>query len=274
MDSYFKILRAWEEIVCLNIEIRRLVPWINDEDQFLRNHKLELVESRGSKMAVLVRRLAKTPGFTGTLVPGLDDGWIDVERGGDGEEMQEDNEGEEEEGKELSELIYDMARMTANFVVKSGKRAGLGRTMGVLIGDVGRTQALRLRNAQFFFLVFMATFSVFFVESGQSGGIGCAMSAHIDGVRRTQVLDAHLGGMMTDVSGKAGTPEHAENTHPQTSKCSHLIYCEILRVFFCEVLYGLLHQHIGHGRLTVPPSDRKGIEPSMTPLLEGGIWDY
>jgi hypothetical protein len=156
------------------------VPWINNEDQFLRNHKLELMESRDSKMAVLVQRyrmecgrsdmdhmkhfwrVTKTPGFTGTLVPGvscerqearhsehrrqrdaareggmdveeeeeevvtidmaagwqpaagLDNRWIDVERGEDGEEMQEDNEGEEEEGKELSELIYDMARMTAS----------------------------------------------------------------------------------------------------------------------------------------------------------------
>jgi hypothetical protein len=180
MDSYFKILRAREEIVRLNIEIRRLVTWINDEDQFLRNRELELVESGDSKMAVLVRRyrmergrsdihhmkrfwrLAKTPGFTGTLVPGvsrerrearhserrrrrdaareggmdveeeeeevvtidmaagwqpaagLDDGWVDVERGEDGEEMQEDDEGEVEEGKELSELIYDMARMTTS----------------------------------------------------------------------------------------------------------------------------------------------------------------
>ncbi|KAJ7786908.1 hypothetical protein B0H14DRAFT_2400086, partial [Mycena olivaceomarginata] len=56
MDSYFKILRAREEIVRLNIEIRRLVTWINDEDQFLRNRELELVESGDSKMAVLVRR--------------------------------------------------------------------------------------------------------------------------------------------------------------------------------------------------------------------------
>jgi hypothetical protein len=47
-------------------------------------------------------------------VAGLDDGWIDVERGEDGEEMQEDDEGEEEEGKELSELIYNMARITAS----------------------------------------------------------------------------------------------------------------------------------------------------------------
>ncbi|KAJ7339791.1 hypothetical protein DFH08DRAFT_963839 [Mycena albidolilacea] len=180
MDSYFKILRAREEIVRLNIEICRLVTWINNEDRFLWNCELELVESGDSKMAVLVRRywmergrsdihhmkrfwrLAKTPGFTGTLVlgvsherrearhserrrrrdaareggmnveeeeeevvtidmaagwqpaAGLDDGWVDVERGEDGEEMQEDDEGEVEEGKELSELIYDMTRMTTS----------------------------------------------------------------------------------------------------------------------------------------------------------------
>jgi hypothetical protein len=65
------------------------VTWINNEDQFLRNHELELVKSGDSKMAVLVRRyrmecgrsdmdhmkhfwrLTKTPGFTGTLVPGV-----------------------------------------------------------------------------------------------------------------------------------------------------------------------------------------------------------
>ncbi|KAJ7687987.1 hypothetical protein B0H14DRAFT_2653513 [Mycena olivaceomarginata] len=169
-------------------------------------------------------RLTKTLGFTVTLVPGmlqervgwmlrwrrrrrvvtidmaagwqlaagLDDGWIDVERGEDGEEMQEDDEGEEEEGNELSELIYDMARMTANFVVKSRQRAGSGRTMGVFIGDVGRAQALRLRHAQFFFLLFMATFSVFFVESGRGGGIGARDDGRDD--------DRHVGH-----GGHAGT---------------------------------------------------------------------
>jgi hypothetical protein len=48
----------------------------------------------------------------------------------------------------------------------------MGHTNGVLIADVGHAQALRLRHAQFFFLVFMATFSVFFVESGWGGRIG------------------------------------------------------------------------------------------------------
>lgn len=89
MDSYFKIERAREEIQRLNIEIRRLVTWINDEDQFLRKRESELVEAGDTEMAVLVRRyrlergrsdmghmkrfwrLAKTPGFTGSILPGL-----------------------------------------------------------------------------------------------------------------------------------------------------------------------------------------------------------
>ncbi|KAF8137983.1 hypothetical protein K438DRAFT_2030893, partial [Mycena galopus ATCC 62051] len=37
MDRYFKILRAREEIKRLNIEIRRVVTWIHDENRFLRN---------------------------------------------------------------------------------------------------------------------------------------------------------------------------------------------------------------------------------------------
>ncbi|KAJ7791800.1 hypothetical protein B0H14DRAFT_2624648 [Mycena olivaceomarginata] len=35
----------------------------------------------------------------------------------------------------------------------------------------------------------------------------------------------------TDTSGMTGMPEHAENARPHASKSSHLIYCEILRVF-------------------------------------------
>jgi hypothetical protein len=117
------------------------------------------------------------------------------------------------------------------------------------------------------------------------------MSAHVGGVRRTRALGAHCidpyftfilypfffgltpaaaGGMMTDVSGMAGTPEHVENPRPQTSKCSHLIYCEILHVF----LRGFAWFIAWSPRLTVPPTNRRGIKPSMTPLLEGGMWDY
>ncbi|KAJ7931898.1 hypothetical protein B0H13DRAFT_2308282 [Mycena leptocephala] len=56
MDSYFKIQRAREEIVLLNNEIRRLVTWISDEDQFLRRRESELADAGDEEMAVLVRR--------------------------------------------------------------------------------------------------------------------------------------------------------------------------------------------------------------------------
>ncbi|KAJ7718379.1 hypothetical protein B0H14DRAFT_2643352 [Mycena olivaceomarginata] len=142
MDSYFKILHAREEIC-----------WFG-------GYQMERGRSDIHHMKHFWR-LAKTPGFTRTFVPGvsrerrearhserrrwrdaareggmdveeeeevvtidmaagwqlaagLDNGWVDVERGEDGEEMQEDDEGEVEEGKELSELIYDMARMTTS----------------------------------------------------------------------------------------------------------------------------------------------------------------
>ncbi|KAJ7803384.1 hypothetical protein B0H14DRAFT_3091989 [Mycena olivaceomarginata] len=45
MDSYFKILRAREEIQRLNIEIKRVVTWIDNEDRFLRKKEEELKET-------------------------------------------------------------------------------------------------------------------------------------------------------------------------------------------------------------------------------------
>ncbi|KAF7374056.1 hypothetical protein MSAN_00286500 [Mycena sanguinolenta] len=87
MDNYFKILRAREEIKRLNIEIKRVVTWIDDEDRFLRKKEKQYEESDPA-LAVQISRyrqrrarsdhthmlrfwaLAKTPGFTGSLVPG------------------------------------------------------------------------------------------------------------------------------------------------------------------------------------------------------------
>ncbi|KAJ7838459.1 hypothetical protein B0H14DRAFT_3087059 [Mycena olivaceomarginata] len=45
MDSYFKILHAREEIQRLNIEIKRVVTWIDNEDRFLRKKEEELKET-------------------------------------------------------------------------------------------------------------------------------------------------------------------------------------------------------------------------------------
>lgn len=98
MDTYFKTLRAREEIHRLNIEIRRVVTWIPDENRILRAKEAELMEVEGKtekevegdlQMAVQVRlyrerrgrfdethmqrfwALRKLPGFTGTLTPGV-----------------------------------------------------------------------------------------------------------------------------------------------------------------------------------------------------------
>ncbi|KAJ7687992.1 hypothetical protein B0H14DRAFT_3101286 [Mycena olivaceomarginata] len=94
MDRYFKTLRAREEIKRLNIEIRRVITWIRDENRFLRRMERNLRSAEGkteeeleadTQMAVQVRlyrerrgrydaghlerftKLAQTPGFTGSL---------------------------------------------------------------------------------------------------------------------------------------------------------------------------------------------------------------
>ena len=97
MDKFFKIQRAREEIPRLNMEIRRLITWIRDENRVLRaeeeslrntNGKTEeqiekdlslavqvkLYRERRSRFdATHIRRfktLSKLTGFTGTLKPG------------------------------------------------------------------------------------------------------------------------------------------------------------------------------------------------------------
>ncbi|KAJ7697754.1 hypothetical protein B0H14DRAFT_3529204 [Mycena olivaceomarginata] len=98
MDRYFKILRAREEIRRLNVEIPRVVTWICNENRVLRRKEAELNSAEGKTeeeagadrgMAVQVRlyrerrgrfddahmrrfwALAKTPGFTGLVMPGV-----------------------------------------------------------------------------------------------------------------------------------------------------------------------------------------------------------
>jgi hypothetical protein len=102
MDRYFKILRAREEIRCLNVEIPRVVTWICDENRILRRKEAELNSEEGKTeeeaaadqgMAVQVRLyrerrgrfdeahmrrfwvLARTPGFTGSVMPGVSVEW-------------------------------------------------------------------------------------------------------------------------------------------------------------------------------------------------------
>jgi hypothetical protein len=61
MDSYFKILRAREEIKRLNIEIKRVVTWIEDEDWFLRKMEEKLKETN-SLLAVQVSQYRQCRG--------------------------------------------------------------------------------------------------------------------------------------------------------------------------------------------------------------------
>lgn len=88
MDHYFKILRAREEILRLNVEIRRVATYLVDEDRYLRTceaqvcayderlaHQIGLHRmQRGRFNARHVQRLhdiAGLSGFTGTIAPGI-----------------------------------------------------------------------------------------------------------------------------------------------------------------------------------------------------------
>ncbi|KAJ7124029.1 hypothetical protein C8R43DRAFT_899278 [Mycena crocata] len=88
MDMHFKIERADEEIIRLNIEIRRLMTYMRDEEAFLGREERRIREEHGGAIAYQVRRyrfrqgrfnethrlrlwkLSKIPGFTGRLDPG------------------------------------------------------------------------------------------------------------------------------------------------------------------------------------------------------------
>ncbi|KAJ7799758.1 hypothetical protein B0H14DRAFT_3092767 [Mycena olivaceomarginata] len=85
MDQYYKLERADEEITRLNIEIRRFVTHIRDEEAFLRREEQRVREESGATLAHQVYRyrmergrfdddhitrltaLTKIPGFTGSV---------------------------------------------------------------------------------------------------------------------------------------------------------------------------------------------------------------
>ncbi|KAF8185590.1 hypothetical protein K438DRAFT_1907690 [Mycena galopus ATCC 62051] len=88
MEQHFKILCAREEIEHLNVEIRRVVTYIGDEEAFLAREETALHEEGEVGLAHQVRllrmerarftaihmahftKLSKTAGFTGSLSPG------------------------------------------------------------------------------------------------------------------------------------------------------------------------------------------------------------
>jgi hypothetical protein len=89
MDQHFKLLRADEEIARLNLEIRRLVTYMRDEERFLRLHEQRLRAEGSGALAHQVNgyrmergrfdalhmerlvKLSKEPGFTASLSPGV-----------------------------------------------------------------------------------------------------------------------------------------------------------------------------------------------------------
>ena len=87
MDWYFKKCRAVEEVQRLNIEIRRLLTYIQDEDQHLRRceehmkliniplaHQIAICRNNRSRFSALhlhrLYHISQLSGFTGTLLPG------------------------------------------------------------------------------------------------------------------------------------------------------------------------------------------------------------
>ncbi|KAJ6450265.1 hypothetical protein C8R45DRAFT_1057216 [Mycena sanguinolenta] len=122
MDRYFKILWAKEEIQRLNVEIKHVVTWIEDEDRFLRKKEAEYKDSN-SALAFQISQyrqrrarsdhnhmqrfwaLAKTPGFTGSVVPGEGD-WED-----------DDDEGEGAEQEAVSTLMYQIQLELAVYIL-------------------------------------------------------------------------------------------------------------------------------------------------------------
>jgi hypothetical protein len=60
LHRYFKILHAWEDIKRLNIEIRRVVTWIRNENTFLRRMEknLRATDGKGEEQAEEDRQMA------------------------------------------------------------------------------------------------------------------------------------------------------------------------------------------------------------------------
>ncbi|KAJ6470196.1 hypothetical protein C8R47DRAFT_988867 [Mycena vitilis] len=89
MDQYFKLLRADEEIERLNIEIRRLITYMRDEEVFLLRQETCVLATHGPALAHQVAlyrmqqgrfndghrhrllALSKVPGFSGSIIPGV-----------------------------------------------------------------------------------------------------------------------------------------------------------------------------------------------------------
>ncbi|KAG6847569.1 hypothetical protein H0H93_007343 [Arthromyces matolae] len=153
MDEHFKIQRAHEEIQRLNIEIRRFITYMKDEEAFLETRQDATLESdpriahqiwMHRRRLLLVNeqhrrrifKLSKLNGFTGCLVPGtgvesamttapsttgstnmeVDEPTVTVTRHSDSEDSEDSEEEIEdsEQEKALAERVHNILQITAD----------------------------------------------------------------------------------------------------------------------------------------------------------------
>ncbi|KAF7296706.1 hypothetical protein HMN09_01079700 [Mycena chlorophos] len=139
MDQHFRILRAEEERKRLDVEIRRLVTHMRDEDQFLLHHKRRLeaagmlarayqvrkqrsLESRFSAIHMnRLYKLSKLRGFTGCILPGepaknellVRVPIVAAEEGAGNQEPELEDDDTDDEGLEgLQEALEQIVRIT------------------------------------------------------------------------------------------------------------------------------------------------------------------
>ncbi|KAF8128329.1 hypothetical protein K438DRAFT_2000344 [Mycena galopus ATCC 62051] len=159
MDRYFKILRAREEIKCLDIEIRRVVTWISDENRFLRRMEKNLRAADGKteeqveerQMAVQVRlyrqrrgrfdaghlerfgKLAQTPGFTGSLQCGVALEHREVRQRL--HDLRAELVGEDGEGEWVDEEVLERQEMDERLRELRAEVAAVGEEDGMDVDD-------------------------------------------------------------------------------------------------------------------------------------------
>lgn len=138
MDQYFGMLRAQEEIERLNIEIRRLVTYIVDEEALLlekeaehqaedpciahqiKLHRLERGRFNQQHMKRL-RTLSKLSGFTGNLSPGVSihatgdsarSTAMDVDENPEGDGEEEEDDVDQDEVEQAAQVLEMMLAVT------------------------------------------------------------------------------------------------------------------------------------------------------------------
>ncbi|KAG2061021.1 hypothetical protein BDR06DRAFT_979256 [Suillus hirtellus] len=118
MDLYFKMCRAQEEIQRLNVEVWRLVTYIQDEDKYLRacEDQLKSVSPTLANQIAIHRNqlhdISNLPGFSGTIAPGtstntgLGESFMVPDTPDDLDEEEQEEEVEEEASRSLQDVLH------------------------------------------------------------------------------------------------------------------------------------------------------------------------